>query len=135
MCPEGMYARVGFLREQKLAKRAVTTLRDSLYLIQASKGQPRKKARKRPKMKYQPRKNLLASKIWVLFHQISVLHRVARSLMLLFWAVVETINSVPEVVKSDVAGQKNVLFINLSDCKAKLKYCLYTTTFFASNYD
>jgi len=35
--------------------------------------------------------------------------------MLLFWAVVETINSVPEVVKRDVAGQKNVFFINLSD--------------------
>lgn len=67
MCSQGIYASVGVLREKKLVKRAVMTLRDSLYFIQASKSQPRKKGKKRPKMRYQQRKNLLPSKIWVLF--------------------------------------------------------------------
>lgn len=67
MCSQGIYASVGVLRAKKLVKRAVMTLRDSLYFIQASKSQPRKKGKKRPKMRYQQRKNLLPSKIWVLF--------------------------------------------------------------------
>lgn len=55
-------------------------LRDSLLFIQASKSQPRKRVKKRLKMKFQQRRNLLPSKILVLYF---LLFRVVMNLILL----------------------------------------------------
>ena len=53
------------------------------FFHQASKSQPRKRVKKRLKMRHQQRKNLLPSKIWVLFSLNMSVHAFMNLILLL----------------------------------------------------